>query len=60
MKGSLRSRTGFSLNTVHANVQIFAECNDALAVIREWSLKEADALRAATATLVKHMQDVSI
>jgi hypothetical protein len=60
MKGSLRSRAGFSLNTVHANVHIFEECNDALAVIREWSLKEADAIRTATATLAKHMQGGSI
>lgn len=56
MKGSLRSRAGFSMNSVKTNIQIFEECNDALAVIREWSLKEPEAIRLATATLFKHMQ----
>lgn len=60
MKGSLRSRAGFSLNSVDANVHIFEECNDALAIIREWSLKEPDTIRAATATLVKHMNGGTI
>ncbi|WP_420467985.1 hypothetical protein [Panacagrimonas sp.] len=56
MKGSLRGRAGFSLNSADANVQIFEECNSALGVIREWSLKESEALREATAVLVKHMK----
>ena len=56
MKGSLRSRAGFSLNSVDANVHIFENCNEALGVIREWSLKEPEAIRAATTTLTKHMQ----
>ena len=56
MKGSLRGRAGFSLNSVDANVQIFEECNSALGVIRDWSLKEPEALREATAVLVKHMK----
>jgi hypothetical protein len=56
MKGSLRGRAGFSLNSVEANVEIFEECNEALAVIREWSLKEEASLKQATATLVKHLQ----
>jgi hypothetical protein len=60
MKGSLRSRAGFSLNSVDANVHIFEECNKALGVIREWSLKEPEAVRAATATLSKHMQGGAI
>lgn len=60
MKGSLRGRAGFSLNSVQANVQIFEECNNALAVIREWSLKEPEAIRLATATLDQHMKGGSI
>lgn len=60
MKGSLRGRAGFSLNSVDANIHIFEECNNALSVIREWSLTEPEALRTATATLVKHMQGGSI
>lgn len=60
MKGSLRGRAGLSLNSVDANIHIFQECNSALAVIREWSLKEPEALRTATATLVKYMQGGSI
>lgn len=55
MKGSLRGRAGFSLNSVEANVAIFEECNEALAVIREWSLCEAASLREATEVLVRHM-----
>ena len=61
MKGSLRgSRAGFSLNSVEANVHIFEECNDALAIIREWGLKEPEIIRTATATLVKHTQSGSV
>ena len=61
MKGSLRgSRAGFSLNSVEANVHIFEECNDALAIIREWGLKEPEIIRMATATLVKHTQSGSV
>jgi len=56
MKGSLRGCAGFSMNSVKTNIEIFEECNDALAVIREWSLKEPEAIRIATATLSKHMQ----
>lgn len=56
MKGSLRGRAGFSLNSVDANVQIFEECNNALGVIREWSLKERETLREATAVLIKYMK----
>ena len=56
IKGSLRGRAGFSLNSVNANVQIFEECNRALGVIREWSLNDPEALREATALLVKHMK----
>ena len=60
MKGSLRGRAGFSLNSVEANVHIFEECNDALAIIREWSLKEPEIIRVATGTLVKHTQSGSV
>lgn len=60
MKGSLRSRAGFSLNSVEANVAIFEECNGALSVIREWSLKDSGDIRVATETLVRHMQGGSI
>lgn len=60
MKGSLRGRAGFSLNSVEANVHIFEECNDALAIIRNWSLKKPEIIRTATATLVKHMQNGSV
>lgn len=56
MKGSLRGRAGFSLNTVGANVQIFEECNNALGVIREWSLQDPEAIREATAVLAKYMK----
>lgn len=57
MKGSLRGRKGFSLNSVVFNVKIFEECNEALKVIREWSLKGDDDLNEATAILKKHLQD---
>lgn len=60
MKGSLRGRAGFSLNSVDANVQIFEECNNALGVIREWSLKTPEALREATAVINKYMKDGGI
>lgn len=56
MKGALRGRAGFSLNSVDANVQIFEECNNALGVIREWSLKTPEALSEATAVLNKCMK----
>lgn len=56
MKGSLRGRAGFSLNSVDANIKTFDECNGALAVIREWSLKEPEILRAAIAVLNKNLQ----
>ena len=55
MKGLLRGRAGFSLNSVDANIQIFEECNNALGVIREWSLKDPEAIREATAVLAKYM-----
>ncbi|HET7776444.1 MAG TPA: hypothetical protein VFK74_08760 [Azospira sp.] len=42
------------------NVQIFEECNEALAAIREWSFKEIEDIRAATATLNQHMQGGAI
>lgn len=57
LKGSLRGRASFSLNSVEANVSIFEECSNALAEIREWSLREAASLRKATEVLIKHMQD---
>jgi len=57
MKGSLRGRKGFSLNSVISNVQIFEECNDALQVIRSWSLTGEDELLEATVTLKKHLQE---
>jgi hypothetical protein len=57
IKGSLRGRKGFSLNSVETNVAIFEECNNALAVVREWSLREAASLREATEVLVRHVQD---
>lgn len=56
MKGSLRGRGGFSLNSVNANVQIFEECNNALGVIREWSLRDPETIREATAVLDKYMK----
>lgn len=60
MKGSLRGRAGFSLNSIEANVDIFEECNDALAIIREWSLRDPEIIRTATATLTKYMQSGSV
>lgn len=60
MKGSLRSRAGFSLNTVDANIHIFEECNDALKIICEWCLQESEAIRSATNVLEKHMGGSSL
>ena len=57
LKGSLRGRAGFSLNSVDANVAIFEECNNAMSVIREWSLREAASLQKATEVLTRHMQN---
>ncbi len=55
IKGALRGRAGFSLNSVDANVQIFEKCNDALGIIREWPLKTPEELREATAILTMYM-----
>lgn len=57
MKGSLRGRKGFSLNSTIINIGIFEECNEALRIIREWSIKDSEAISAATATLMKHIQE---
>lgn len=55
LKGSLRARDGFSLNSADVNVQIFEECNNALGVIREWSLKTPEELRTASDVLRRYM-----
>lgn len=60
LKGYLKGRAGFSLNTVEANVVAFQECNEALKVIRGWSLCKAERLTDATAVLSKHMQDGTV
>lgn len=59
IKGSLRGRTGFSLNSAEANIQIFEECNAALAIIREWILQEPEALCSATSILDRHLKRIS-
>lgn len=56
LKGSLKGRAGFSLNSNDANVQIFKECNSALRTIGQWSFAEPVLLRQATETLQKHLQ----
>jgi hypothetical protein len=56
IKGSLRGRKGFSLNSVEVNVAAFDECNDALKTIRGWSLTEPGNLVRATELLKKHMR----
>jgi hypothetical protein len=55
IKGSLRGRKGFSMNSVDVNVAAFDECNDALRLIREWSVVEQSRLVIATEILKKHM-----
>jgi hypothetical protein len=55
IKGSLRGRAGFSLNSTEVNVQIFNECNEALHVIRGWMLETDERLTSATATLKNAM-----
>lgn len=56
IKGSLRGRAGFSMNSVDTNIQIFKECNEALKIIREWSFVETEALKTARLTLKNHIE----
>lgn len=60
MKGSLKGRAGFSLNSVETNIEIFEKCNAALQVIRELRFKEAQEIQAAADEIAKHMRDGTI
>lgn len=55
IKGSLRGRAGFSLNTTESNIKIFEECNEALSVIRDWAINNMQDICEATDVINKNM-----
>lgn len=57
IKGSLRGRKGLKLSKTPANIEMLHECDNALIVIRQWMLKDASTIAAATATLKAFMSD---
>ncbi|RZO86231.1 MAG: hypothetical protein EVA65_04690 [Oceanococcus sp.] len=56
IKGSLRGKSGFSKQSVSADLQALKSCNGALRIIREWIVRGQDDLHGAMDTLTQYMQ----
>lgn len=59
IKGSLKGRKGFSLNSVAADIEALERCNEALKTICEWILCTPEQLNTATEVLISSLQERS-